>query len=91
MENMCKLPKYKKWLKDLVEIWIQENEYLKQINHELYTHTELFENGYERDFDEKLHNFFAKKITRFERDKQELWKLLPIEIQQEIMKGRKIK
>lgn len=89
MGNMSNLPKYKRFLKDLVEMWIQENEYLKQINHELYTHTELFENGYERDFDERLHNFFAKKITRFEHDKHELWKLLPLEIQKELAKGVK--
>lgn len=56
--------------------WIRTNRALMQLNKRLYERTELYEHGYERNFDEDLHNFFAKKITRFKKDENELLKLI---------------
>lgn len=73
---MANLSKNEKILKELLEMWLKENDFLRQINHELYTHTELYEHGYEKNFDTNLHNFFAKKITRFNKERNELYLLI---------------
>lgn len=74
---MAALSKNEKMLFELVDMWINECDYLRQINSEIYKNTQLFEHGYESNFDENLHNFFAKKITRFQKEINELYKLLP--------------
>lgn len=74
MEN---LSNNERQLFELIDMWIEENEYMKRINQTLYENTQLFEHGYEINFDEKLHNFFASKITRFQKDTNKLYSLLP--------------
>lgn len=68
------------WLK----LWIYKNDDLRIANKWLYEHTEYFERGYESDFDEKLHHFFAKKITRFNKEYNELTSLIPQKLREEI-------
>lgn len=74
---MAALSKNEKMLYELVDMWIDQCDYLRQINSELYKNTQLYEHGYESNFDENLHDFFAKKITRFQKEINELYKLLP--------------
>ena len=57
--------------------WIFVGKYLKrEINKLLYEKTELFEGKTHLDFKEDLHNFFAKKICRFQKEENELLKIL---------------
>lgn len=67
---------YKNKLLELIKEWLHHNDKLRQINKYLYDHTELFENKYEMDFQTDKHNFFAKKITRYTKEENELIKLL---------------
>lgn len=60
----------------LISIWMYYNEKLREINNELYCRTELYEGKYEYEFAENLHNFFAKKITRFNKDLNTLYKVI---------------
>lgn len=69
-----------------IAAWIKANRTLKEFNHILYERTELYEHGYERNFNEKLHNFFAKKITRFSKEENELLNLLNGKILKAIIK-----
>lgn len=73
---MIKLPKNKQLLKDAILIWLKTNNELREINKLIYEHTEFFENGYESNFDEEFHNFFAKKITRFAKEQHQLFNLM---------------
>lgn len=77
---------YQKELALWLKIWIYKNDDLRIANKWLYEHTELFERGYESDFDEKLHHFFAKKITRFNKEYNELTNLIPKNIWEEMEK-----
>lgn len=59
--------------------WKLYNNKLREVNKYLYENTELFENyskQYLHYFDDDLHNFFAKKITRFSKEENELNRLL---------------
>lgn len=85
---------YKRDLALWIKIWIYKNDDLRIANKWLYEHTEYFERGYESDFDEELHHFFAKKITRFIKDYNELLSLITPEFyelvkKQEIPEGIK--
>lgn len=71
-----KLPFYKYRLAQWLEAWMETNERLRIINKHLYEHTEYYENKYEWEFEQELHNFFAKKITRFSKEIIELYKIL---------------
>lgn len=51
-----------------------------EVNKYLYEHTELFEGKYERDFMELLHNEFAKKITRFVKDINNIYLMIDREL-----------
>lgn len=77
---------YKEDLALWIKIWIYKNDDLRLANKWLYEHTEYFERGYESDFDEKLHHFFAKKITRFTKEYNELIKLVTPELYELVKK-----
>lgn len=83
------LSEYKTIQAEWIKAWLIANDQLRRINKELYERTELFERGYEDDFDENLHNFFAKKITRFNKEHNELLKLLSNEVIEYINKEEK--
>lgn len=72
--------------KEWAYAWLNLNAKLRKINKVLYERTEWYEHGYERNFDKKLHNFFAKKITRFKKEENELFNLLPEKIMKQIVK-----
>lgn len=42
----------------------------------MYQHTEYFENTIIYDFEEELHDFFSKKITRFTKENNQIYKML---------------
>lgn len=87
IKEQKELPIYKQILAIFITGWIAETKKLKDINHYLYEHTELFENGYESEFDELLHNFFAKKITRYTKELNELYLLVPDNIREVVQKN----
>lgn len=73
----------------LIAKWLEYNDKQKEITKYLYNHTELFEGKYEDDYETKLFNFFAGKITRYSKDYNTLFR--EILTQKEIEKINLIK
>lgn len=56
--------------------WVDATEKIRDINKYLYEHTDLFEQENIADFPEELYSFFAGKITRYQKDINQLYKLV---------------
>ena len=61
---------------ELIALWLNTNDKLRQINKIIYNKTELFEQKYMTEYRQELFSYFAAKITRYTRDENELYKLL---------------
>ena len=65
----------KKLLKYINE-WLYLNDKMRKINQILFNHTELYERKYTQDFEDSLFRFFARKITRYTREENQIRKML---------------
>lgn len=52
----------------LINQWLKHLKEMEKINKYLFEHTELFENKYMDEFNEKLFRYFAGKITFYTRE-----------------------
>lgn len=66
--------------------WKYHNNKMREINKYLYDHTELFERKYMCDYNEELFHFFAKKITRYAKEENELNELMGYELNEKTKK-----
>lgn len=63
-------------LMEIINEWIFHTKKLKEIVSFLYSNTELFEEKYEKDFDQDLFDFFSGKITRYSKEINQLDEVL---------------
>lgn len=63
-----------------VNKWKKLNNKMREVNKYLYEHTELFERTYMFEYNEELFHFFAKKITRYAKEENELNQILGYEL-----------
>lgn len=61
------ISRYQKELASYIALYLYYLEQLRLLNQYIYNRTELFERGYENNYWDELHNYFAKKLTLYAR------------------------